>query len=229
VGVLGLGIASAAVAPEPVVPDLVGRELGEARAVLAEQGLSAVVRPEGVDLDSRSMVVEQDPLAGTPADRGMDVLLFVEPLVEVPDLRGLTEDQARRIARSVGLSLIPIVSGQAERVTGQELEPGSLVPVGTELLVFLEVAPEPTNVIPLLVGGVLVLVTAGGLAGRAARRARQRRWVRENVRVRVVPSPPTVHVGAAESAVPPVRVLVRPRTGSSEVHIRTPNDPEAGR
>ncbi len=217
---------------------LIGREVAEAEAILAEMGLPAVVvvEPEGVEPDALGPVVRQDPDAGTPIDQGVRVILVVEALVEVPDLGGLTEDAARGVAQARGLQLVLVALGGGDPVvTGQEPEPGSLVPAGSRLTVSLEGAIVPPETGPragglppevLVGGGVLVLVVGGGLVVRAVRRARQRRWVRENVRARVVASRPAARAEAVPSTAPSLDVLVRSRAGHSEVWIRTGHDPE---
>lgn len=136
--------------PPTIVPDLLGATLDEAAARLKEAGLVL-----GQTLGSGEEVVSQEPLAGTEVavESPVDVTLGVtEPeFVDVPDVTGLTVDEARESLADARLE-VGAVSGTGERVGEQSPAPGSKALPGA--LVDLTLRPElPTTVVvPDLVG-----------------------------------------------------------------------------
>jgi eukaryotic-like serine/threonine-protein kinase len=95
------------------VPDVVGRTASEAGSILREAGLGTpnVVRVPSAE--PRDQVVAQNPAAGSQAPRGSAIRINVsqgtgatpEPAgVEVPDVEGLTEDEAVAALEDAGLT-----------------------------------------------------------------------------------------------------------------------------
>lgn len=91
--------------PAPVpVPDLVGMAEADARRVLAEAGLAVAGIERRFDAQAGAAeVLGTAPGAGTPMARGSEVGLTVNSGVEVPDVSGMTEQQATRELREAGL------------------------------------------------------------------------------------------------------------------------------
>jgi len=125
-----------------LVPVLVGLDVDAARNRLLEAGLQG--RFEGPTLvgGRATVVVSQDPEAGTRVPRGATVRVVyriaVEPLpdlVTVPDLRGQTLRAAQRLLLARGLiGAVSIVRGPGPKVvTGQSPEPGTRVRRGTQV------------------------------------------------------------------------------------------------
>jgi len=92
--------------PTVTVPDLRGRPVGEARAVLVELRLRS-----GGPIDQPSdrqpgTVLEQEPAPGAQVERGTLVRLWVAtavPPIAVPDVRRRQLEEARAILREAGL------------------------------------------------------------------------------------------------------------------------------
>ena len=98
--------------PEPVpVPNLQGSSTGQAESRLNELGLLLVVSNETVEvaIDSGLIgnIAEQNPSAGTEVEVGSEVVvrLGAARQVTVPNLDGLTPEEAQNAAAAVGLNV----------------------------------------------------------------------------------------------------------------------------
>ncbi|MDP5181568.1 PASTA domain-containing protein [Blastococcus sp. BMG 814] len=111
-----------------------------------------------------------------------------ETLVAVPDLIGLTEDEARA---TLGGELVLSVNGGTGRVVRQDPPPDAGVTPGDTVAVDLEEAGTVLGTswwVPAGAGGLAGLVLAVLLAGtvgspRARRHRRERRWVHDQVHI----------------------------------------------
>jgi beta-lactam-binding protein with PASTA domain len=172
------------------VPDLTGVALDDVPAVLAGPGLVlGVVEGDG------GFVRDQEPAPGTLVPSGSSVNVSVESavdpetLVPVPDLVGLTADEARQRVEADGL----ILGGELEvdeQIADQDPAAGTFVPLGTVVTVRAEipttpiVTPDPPDPWPSwLLAAVAALLAAAWLVRRLLRSRRDRRWVRRHVRV----------------------------------------------
>lgn len=97
------------VVPEVTVPDLVGLSLPEAERELEEQGLGFRVSGEIFSADVPvNYIVSHDPPAGRSVrqERIVELVISAGPqLVEIPNLVGRTEREARLLLRDQGLEL----------------------------------------------------------------------------------------------------------------------------
>ncbi len=148
--------------PEPVeVPNIRGRSPGAAEAELNALGLQLVVSSDTVEvpLDSGLIgnVAEQDPDPGTVVEVGSEVVVRIgaPTQVAVPDLRGLTPEQAQNEAAAVGLNVdivgTTVTNNQADggRVATQIPDPGTSILEGS----FVEVTVyEYEPIVPNLDG-----------------------------------------------------------------------------
>jgi beta-lactam-binding protein with PASTA domain len=158
------------------VPNLLGLTVDQARQAVEQAGL-VLEEPDAV-----GRIIGQRPRAGRSVAQGRVVSVTVEPipLVIVPNVVGLTVQQARQVLELAGLALdAPDIDGH---VIGQRPRAGSSVDAGTTVAVTIAVPPPSRR------GFVLAALTAGLLAAVAAaitgRRWRHRRWVAHHVRVR---------------------------------------------
>lgn len=94
------------------VPDLTGMSREEARAALEEAGIALEERNQAEPEELVGKVVGQEPSAGEKLVEGASVIIFVgaSSLVEVPDLVGLTQEEASVKLAELGLS--PALSTQ---------------------------------------------------------------------------------------------------------------------
>ncbi len=127
------------------VPDLRGLTLDEARRQLATTGLT--IAPEGTSGAGDRRITRQEPAAGTPAPTGSQIKLgFTAQEVRMPEIVGLTLDEARRQLEARGLVLGETAPGAASQRIGQQTPAaGAQVAPGTRIEV--EVAKEVPNLL----------------------------------------------------------------------------------
>ena len=126
-------------AMDRAVPNLEGLSLDEARARLAESGLSCRV------IGSGSAVSGQLPAANTVIASGSEIIVYAgaEPsadLESVPELRGLSYETAREVLSYYGVYLrteSSVTDAAGQVVSAQDIEPGELVEHGSVVTVTL--------------------------------------------------------------------------------------------
>lgn len=95
--------------PTKPVPDVAGLSPVEAAARLVREGFEPTEQPEASDTVAEGKVIGTDPAAGTAAAEGSEVALRVSSgpeLVEVPDVRNKTAEEAERILRGQGFRVV---------------------------------------------------------------------------------------------------------------------------
>ncbi len=150
------------VTPKAEVPNCEGLTESSAREEVENRGLAAEV--EWVDGDpSRAFLVQsQDPPAGALVDAGtvvrLSIVRYVPPPAEpdqvvVPSLVGMSQWQAEDVLVSIGLSANPVLFNNPAvpplRVFGQQIFPGTRVPVGTSITLRVAKPPPPTLPVPV--------------------------------------------------------------------------------
>jgi len=142
--------------PETVVipDDLAGRSEVNVTFILGQLGLLYESQQEYSDTVPAGQVIRTEPGAGSQLSVGDLVTVYVsqgpEP-VQVPDLTGMTADQARTAVTQVGLTLtvsaatVEVPPDQDGKVVSQTPEQGTLVPPGRNVEVVLGKAPPPTT------------------------------------------------------------------------------------
>jgi serine/threonine-protein kinase len=140
--------------PEMVqVPDVTNRPLHEARILITQARLRlGEVREAYHDRVPRGVVIAQEPAAQARVPRSSTVRLVVSKgpeLIEVPDLVGLTLDEARARLAPLGLSLervryAPREDAAPGTVVEQVPPPGAPVRRGEGVTVLIATAPPPT-------------------------------------------------------------------------------------
>ncbi|MFM9379125.1 Stk1 family PASTA domain-containing Ser/Thr kinase [Gordonia sp. VNK21] len=118
------------------IPDLRGQTEAQARSVLEELGLEMTTANTDSDLPA-GQVVSTDPGSGATVDAGstVQVLLSRDNMIEVPDLKGKTENQARSALHDAGWEgrmvtnprSVPLGSPNADKVMSQSPAPGSTI------------------------------------------------------------------------------------------------------
>ena len=143
------------------VPDVVGDSEDEARSALESVGLRAgeVSERESTD-EEPGTVLEQDPAAGAEVDRDTPVDLVVAaepPGVAVPDVVGMTEDEAQAALEDAGFEVRvrdqevtdpaedDVVQDQAPD-PGEERPAGSTIRIAVGRLAEATPTPSPTTV-----------------------------------------------------------------------------------
>jgi serine/threonine-protein kinase len=142
--------------PEPVeVPDVTNQFRDDALARLSQAGLTFEIAEEFSDTVEEDRVIRTDPAPLEEVEPGTVVLVVVsrgpEP-IEVPNLRGLLEDEARALLDDLGLELrvsdatIPVPDPEdVGRIIEQVPEEGTLLSRGDSVAVTLGSAPPTTT------------------------------------------------------------------------------------
>ncbi|MDO5668809.1 MAG: Stk1 family PASTA domain-containing Ser/Thr kinase [Corynebacterium sp.] len=93
--------------PEPIqVPSVVGSDLATAEARLAELGLSIANIERRFDADvPANQILDISPDPGTTLTRGSEVTLVVNSGLTVPDVEGMTEEQATATLTDAGFTV----------------------------------------------------------------------------------------------------------------------------
>lgn len=124
------------------LPEVLGLQADRARSLLEATGFAVEV--DSVEAEEpRGSVIHQDPEGGTPVLVAGAVRLRVSlgpPMVEVPDLMGLPEEQAVETIRSLGLVLSEVrtvfrFGRDRGIVVEQDPTPGTRVDRGTAMVV----------------------------------------------------------------------------------------------
>jgi serine/threonine-protein kinase len=118
------------------VPPLTQSTQAEAQATLTRLGLKAVVQPApNDDPTTKGQVTAQDPVAGTKVDPGATVTITVSTgpdTVQVPDVSGMTKDDATAALKAVGLTVsttdtVESAAQDAGKVIGSDPAAGKTV------------------------------------------------------------------------------------------------------
>ena len=137
------------------IPNVTGQTLEQAEATLEQAGYTVGTTTEVYDDTVPSgSVVSTDPAAGTPAEAGTTVNLTVskgKDQVQVPDLSGMTADQAKAALQKVGLTAVQGDSKHSSsvaegKVCDQDPASGTAVDTNSTVTFYLSSGPETTTV-----------------------------------------------------------------------------------
>ena len=126
------------------IPNVVGQTPDEARAALNALGLNVRTSGEG------SVVTDQMPTAGSTVPKGSSTVLYLgeekpKETVAMPDLSGMTYEEAKKALEDVGLYLNATGSGTSGTVFEQLVLPGTPVELGATVEVKFAENTEPDN------------------------------------------------------------------------------------
>jgi serine/threonine-protein kinase len=119
------------------VPNVVGKDVNEARDTLQKLGLVVAVTNEDSD-KPRDQVIKQDPVDGTGVEKKSSVTLTIsngppDSDVDVPDVRGKDLEEAARFLEERGFKVQRRGGGT---VRFQSPGAGARVPLGTEITLY---------------------------------------------------------------------------------------------
>jgi eukaryotic-like serine/threonine-protein kinase len=161
------------------VPPVDGLGERKATAMLIDKGLvvDRVVR-QADDAVPERRVIKTSPAAGTSVDRGSDVTLFVSSgpqQVAVPDVVGLTKQEAQQTLGNAGFQLTVTERGSADAdpgtvlsqdpAGGTEADPGSSVGIVVARAIPMVIVPDLLNTSEMEASDTL---TAAGLEPRTS-------------------------------------------------------------
>ena len=128
------------------LPDYVGQQLSAVVADLTNRDLTYTIVEEQNDRFDDGIVHRTDPSAGTVMPEGGRVQLFVNPTNDtavVPDVTGMTVDEARQALEAAGFQVVDTVTEQNDDVPEGRVvrtEPGDGEEVGVQETITLFVA-----------------------------------------------------------------------------------------
>ncbi len=139
--------------PQPeefTMVDLTGQPETRAVSVIASLGLKLGARKVEPTADMIGLILSHDPEAGSTVKLGdaVDIVVGGKVQITVPDLVGLTLDQAQATLKKAGLAqgevkLVPVVNERAGLVVDQEPKAGTEADPGATVDISVGVAQEP--------------------------------------------------------------------------------------
>lgn len=150
---------------EIVVPDVVGKNITEAKSELSKAGLVMnIIAHQNDDTIEKDCIISQDPAKDRKVKKGREIKVVVSQgseMVRVPDLQGITVSDANIRLQNLGLQSGTVSEQYDDKfsqgliisqdpASGQKVKPGSKV----NMLVSKGVEPEKVK-IPNLVGSSL--------------------------------------------------------------------------
>jgi serine/threonine-protein kinase len=140
----------------PIPDDLTRRSEGDVGFILGNLGLSVVFDTEFSPEIPKGFVVRTDPPAGATVKKGDEVTVYVsdgpEPVV-VPNLMGVSEEQARSTLEALGLVIrvnattVEVIAERDGLIAEQLPEADAEVEPGATVSVTLGRAPQPTTTV----------------------------------------------------------------------------------
>jgi eukaryotic-like serine/threonine-protein kinase len=140
------------------VPMVTGTPLDDAKTVIEKAGFAVGKVVSRENPAPAGTVIEQDPDPDMqlPEKTPVDLVIASEPKIRVPDLKGLSLEEATRVLKKENLDLGEVRSKTSpappNSVLDQRPAPGEAVPAGTAVALLLSQQPEPVQVtVPNLV------------------------------------------------------------------------------
>ena len=139
---------------EKGVPDLSGKTAEAAEQLLTDKGYTLGSTTEEFSADVvAGRIISQDPAAGTEAEKGTAVNIVVSKgpeKIEVPDLKGLTPEQAEQALSEKGLKGRSGDASYSDTEKGlvfkQDQEPGSTLDKGSTVTYYISLGKEMVSV-----------------------------------------------------------------------------------
>lgn len=150
------------------LPNVVGISEVSARTILEEEGYQVITKSRIAD-DGIGFVIEQEPASGERVEEGINVTIVVAVSRTMPEVAGMTQQEAFDLLTEVGAEKIEVVGTDSSESEGTVLsvkpEPGE--PFSAYQTVTLTVAQKP--LVPNVIGKDKVeakaLVDAAGFKG----------------------------------------------------------------
>jgi beta-lactam-binding protein with PASTA domain/tRNA A-37 threonylcarbamoyl transferase component Bud32 len=135
------------------VPNVIGKTVDEATALLRQDGLEPKTQFEENEADV-NLVFDQDPQSGSKVDKGKEVVIKVSKgagAVKVPDVEGETREDAQRILEEAGQFKVrvteePNSSVDPGTVFDQNPRAGDSIPKGSDVEIVVSSGKEKVTV-----------------------------------------------------------------------------------
>jgi serine/threonine-protein kinase len=140
------------------VPDVSGKSVSDAEAILEDAGFEVDQRQEASDTVDKGKVTRTEPAANTMAERGTEVVVFESTgaqVVKVPDVTGQSSVSASNQLGAAGFKVDPVTEAsdtvEANTVIRTEPEAGTDAPKGSTVRMVVSSGQEEVRV-PSVVG-----------------------------------------------------------------------------
>ena len=139
-------------APQADVPDVVGRNIDDAKDVIETAGFTVQQQPRADDNAPKGEVLDQSPRGGTKADSGSAITLVVssgKQAIDVPDVGGMDSAEASNELGQAGFR-VAVRHEVSDTVNEGEVirtDPaaGSSAPKGSVVTMYVSSGPETTT------------------------------------------------------------------------------------
>ena len=128
--------------PQPIlVPQVIGRAVDEAKAILEAAGFTVHEVDRFSDTVSRGLVMKQHPSKGT-APQGSEISIVVSrgpKTFPMPNVAGMSKGAAESELQNLGLhvQVVVIPSSSGNTVVGQNPHPGTTVRPGDSVTIYV--------------------------------------------------------------------------------------------
>ncbi|MBR6329015.1 MAG: PASTA domain-containing protein [Lachnospiraceae bacterium] len=141
------------------IPDVIGKSEAEARVALEQEGFEMVKDESASDTVPKDCVISQNPAAGESVQKGATVTVIISTgpsndKVSIPDLRGITEENAKAALAAAELTVGTVAEVNSETIPVGcvvSQSPGALTEVAKGTAVDLSVSSGPLESEPLIV------------------------------------------------------------------------------
>ncbi len=124
-----------------VIPDIVGKTKDEAAALLAQEGFTNIEYSEVTSNEPEGTIISTAPVEGTRAKGNAKITLEVAVPFRVPEVKGMTADEARAALESLGYHVTTkeVYAEDVEegRAAGTDPVAGSALPSGSDVVLNL--------------------------------------------------------------------------------------------
>jgi len=136
-----------------IVPDLTGKSVDDAASEAESLNLTVKVsKKKYSDTVSKGCVISQDPDPGEKIEEGGEILVVKSrgiEQVEVPDVSGISSDEAEKKLKDAGLNaeIIQYYSNDVEvgLIIGQDVDPGAKIDKNSTVAIYVSIGPAPAG------------------------------------------------------------------------------------
>ncbi|GAA6395962.1 Stk1 family PASTA domain-containing Ser/Thr kinase [Solibaculum mannosilyticum] len=143
------------------MPDLAGKELAEAKSILNKMNVQYDIQERKDDETAKGSIISTQPAAGSSITKDTLVTLYVSlgpdtTTVTVPPVKGLSEEDAKRVLEKKGLKISQSETQSSDRPKGEVLDSspkeGEEVAEGSTVKLYISSGKKAENKVDISVG-----------------------------------------------------------------------------
>ncbi|BCI60094.1 Serine/threonine-protein kinase PrkC [Eubacteriaceae bacterium CHKCI005] len=143
------------------MPDLAGKELAEAKSILNKMNVQYDIQERKDDETAKGSIISTQPTAGSSITKDTLVTLYVSlgpdtTTVTVPPVKGLSEEDAKRVLEKKGLKISQSETQSSDRPKGEVLDSspkeGEEVAEGSTVKLYISSGKKAENKVDISVG-----------------------------------------------------------------------------